>query len=162
MTRKPSWTTKAPPQIFHAPLPRTGFSKFYGEAWEYEKPTKVNHPFFEGPEIKIYFNRRPLGFKIKEGDNGLNAIIASIDDRTHDDRIIGTQITEINEFDCTNAPFDQITSRLQNSRLPLQIVFQRPPRVNVFPNSIETKSSTSPTKHLRAKHECSIPFYMRK
>ena len=91
------------------------------------------HPFFEGPEIKIYFNRRPLGFKIKEGDNGLNAIIASIDDRTHDDRIIGTQITEINEFDCTNAPFDQITSRLQNSRLPLQIVFQHPPRVNVFP-----------------------------
>ena len=81
----------------------------------------------------------------------MNALIASIDDRTHDDRIIGTQITEINEFDCVDAPFDQITSRLQNSRLPLQIVFQQPPQVNVFPNSIETKSSTSPFTKDQAK-----------
>jgi len=80
-----------------------------------------------GKPIYLNFQQRPLGFKIKEGDQGYNALIASVDDQAHDGSIIGTQITQINEFNCKDGEFDQITRWLQGARLPLQIVFQRPP-----------------------------------
>merc|ERR1719499_1657336 len=77
------------------------------------------------------FDHRPLGFKIKEGENEQNGIIVSVDDEAADSILIGTQIMEINGVDCVNVPFNSITKWLKSVELPVGIVFQRPPREKV-------------------------------
>lgn len=80
-----------------------------------------------GKPIYLHFKYRPLGFKVRGGEDDQNAIIASVDDETNDSILIGTQIMEINDRNCVDVPFDGITHWLTTMDLPLTIIFQRPP-----------------------------------
>lgn len=79
-----------------------------------------------GEPMYISFEKRPLGFKVTDGENNMEAIIEGVDN-DNDQKLIGCQIMEINHRSCQDVHFNTITHWLTTMELPLTIVFQKPP-----------------------------------